>query len=202
MMLRSNGAGAVRREATAGASDAPVALAHGETPVADPFGEHNVLQVDRVGGPRILAIDVGTSMGFALATQTYIASGTKSWTERKDETRGDRLYRFYRWLNAMRGERLDLVAYELVRGHGPGQILAAHCYAQFEGVLLTWCARYGIPVRTVHTGTLKKAITGRGNAKKPDMLAAVRGLGYSPDGHDEADALAVLHWATTAKAIE
>lgn len=191
----SNGPG-VAPGSPAGAGAEPSAPTPGLRLVpVDPFGEHNLARPGWATRKRVLALDIGTAMGWALLTPHYVASGAKKWQERRGETRGGRLYRFYRWLTAMRGGGLDLIAYELVRGHGPGQILAAHCYGQFEGVLLAWAARHEVAVETVHTGTLKKAVTGRGNAKKPEIGAAVRALGFAPSTHDEADALAVLRWA-------
>lgn len=155
---------------------------------------------DWPGATPVLALDLGTHCGWALRTSAGVTSGRANWSERARETRGDRLLRYSRWLTSMHVCGLGLVVYELVRGHGPGQVLAAHCYAQFEGVLLMWAARHGVPVRTVHTGTLKKAIAGAGNAKKDAMERAVREHGFAPDSHDEADAIAILLWAMGVRA--
>ena len=51
------------------------------------------------------------------------------------------------------------------------------------------------PYQGVPVGTIKRHITGKGNASKDQVLAAVRGLGHSPVDDNEADALALLHWA-------
>ena len=52
-------------------------------------------------------------------------------------------------------------------------------------------SRYqGVPV-----GTIKRHITGRGNADKAAVIAAVRARGYSPSDDNEADAIAILLWA-------
>lgn len=166
----------------------------GERPV-DPFGVHNLARPTWARSRRVLALDIATAMGWALLTPHYVASGTKNWTERARETRGVRLYRFYRWLVAMNSPTIDVIAYELVRGHGPGQLLAAHCYGQFEGVLLAFAARYQIRTESVHTARVKMAVGAKGNAKKDAVGAGVRALGFTPHGHDEADALAVLYWA-------
>lgn len=165
--------------------------------VPESLGESHVYDRPAPGVGNVLGLDVATSMGFALRTPTCVASGVRSWTERKGETRGDRLLRFQRWLSLIHNATpLALVAYELVQFMGTNQRLAAHCYAQFEGVLLTWAARRAIPVRSIHTGTLKKAIAGSGRTDKDGMIAAVRALGFDGvERHDEADALAVLTWA-------
>jgi Holliday junction resolvasome RuvABC endonuclease subunit len=44
-------------------------------------------------------------------------------------------------------------------------------------------------------GTIKRHVTGRGNADKVAMVAAVRARGFKPADDNEADALALLLWA-------
>lgn len=45
----------------------------------------------------------------------------------------------------------------------------------------------GVPV-----GSIKKRATGKGNAEKAAMVAAVRSMGFEPSDDNEADALALL----------
>ncbi|GAB4112596.1 MAG: hypothetical protein Fur0019_19060 [Tibeticola sp.] len=51
------------------------------------------------------------------------------------------------------------------------------------------------PVQGVPVGTIKKHATGRGNAGKDQVIIAVRSRGHAPVDDNEADALALLHWA-------
>jgi Holliday junction resolvasome RuvABC endonuclease subunit len=44
-------------------------------------------------------------------------------------------------------------------------------------------------------GTIKRHATGKGNASKEAMIAAACARGYSPADDNEADAIAILHWA-------
>ena len=44
-------------------------------------------------------------------------------------------------------------------------------------------------------GTIKKHATGRGNAGKDEVIAAMRAKGHPVTDDNEADALALLHWA-------
>ena len=44
-------------------------------------------------------------------------------------------------------------------------------------------------------GTIKRHITGKGNADKQAVIAAVQGARLRPADDNEADALALLHWA-------
>jgi len=41
----------------------------------------------------------------------------------------------------------------------------------------------------------KRHATGKGNAPKAAMIAAARARGFSPADDNEADAIAILHWA-------
>jgi len=47
----------------------------------------------------------------------------------------------------------------------------------------------------VPVGTIKRHVTGRGNADKATVIEAVRARGYSPADDNEADAIAILLWA-------
>ncbi|MFP5382262.1 MAG: hypothetical protein ACLGG4_08355, partial [Gammaproteobacteria bacterium] len=58
-----------------------------------------------------------------------------------------------------------------------------------------WCEHHGVPYQGVPVGTIKKHVTGKGNASKDEMMAAMRARGYLPTDDNEADALALLHWA-------
>jgi Holliday junction resolvasome RuvABC endonuclease subunit len=46
----------------------------------------------------------------------------------------------------------------------------------------------------VPAGTIKRHITGKGNATKEEVIAAVRAKGFSPVDDNDADALALLDW--------
>ncbi len=70
---------------------------------------------------------------------------------------------------------------------------AAHVYGGLVATLTAWCEHHGIPYAGVPVGTWKRDLTGKGNADKAAVMAAVRELGYAPETQDEADALGVLH---------
>ena len=44
-------------------------------------------------------------------------------------------------------------------------------------------------------GTIKRFITGKGNADKAVVIAAVQAKGFAPADDNEADAIAILLWA-------
>jgi crossover junction endodeoxyribonuclease RuvC len=61
--------------------------------------------------------------------------------------------------------------------------------------MTAWAEMFKIPYRGVPVGTIKRHTTGRGNADKEAVIAAVRALGFDPVDDNEADALALLDWA-------
>jgi Holliday junction resolvasome RuvABC endonuclease subunit len=78
--------------------------------------------------------------------------------------------------------------------------ISAACYGGFLGQLSAWCEQHAIPYQGVPVGTIKRHATGKGNANKDAMLDAVRGWGYAPIDDNEADAIALLHWAIAQEA--
>lgn len=79
---------------------------------------------------------------------------------------------------------------------------AAHVYGGFLAALTAWCERNGVPYRGVPVGTIKLFATGKGNAGKEAVMAAVRAWGYQPVDDNEADALALLRWALAERGKE
>ena len=72
---------------------------------------------------------------------------------------------------------------------------AAQAFGGFLATLTAWCEHHQIPYQGVPVGTIKKHATGKGNASKVEVMTAVRALGHTPTDDNEADALALLHWA-------
>ncbi len=79
---------------------------------------------------------------------------------------------------------------------------AAHAYGGFLATLTAWCEHHQIPYQGVPVGTIKKHATGKGNASKEEMVASARVRGHTPVDDNEADALALLHWAIAQHALE
>jgi hypothetical protein len=66
----------------------------------------------------------------------------------------------------------------------------------FMAVSLTaWSEQRGIPYQGVPVGTIKRHVTGKGNADKAVVIVAVRARGFTPADDNEADAIAILLWA-------
>lgn len=156
-----------------------------------------VKETAAAGGPRaILALDLGTRTGWAFRDRAgTITSGTHEFRPGRFEGAGMAFLRFGGWL----GETLqlaggiDAVAFEEVRAHAG--TLAAQVYGGFLAHLTAWCERHAIPYLGVPVATIKRHATGKGNASKDEVIAAMRRRGHDPRDDNEADALAILHWA-------
>ncbi len=144
----------------------------------------------------ILTLDLGTATGWAIRTRDNdITSGTQSFKPQRFEGGGMRFLRFKRWLTEVKQsvDGINVVYFEEVRNHAG--VDAAHPYGGFMAHLTTWCEQHDIPYQGVPVGTNQKHATGKGNAGKDDMVAAMRCKGHAPADDNEADALALLHWA-------
>jgi Holliday junction resolvasome RuvABC endonuclease subunit len=144
----------------------------------------------------ILALDLGSTSGWACQTaDTTITHGWVSLKGGRFEGGGMRFLRFNRWLSELYtnvGE-INAVYFEEVRRHQG--VDAAHIYGGLMATLTAWCESRNIPYQGVPVGTIKKHATGKGNAGKDEMIAAMQLKGHPVTDDNEADALAILHWA-------
>ncbi|WBQ11307.1 hypothetical protein L2D01_05865 [Hyphomonadaceae bacterium ML37] len=144
----------------------------------------------------MLALDLGTSTGWALRTPDgLITSGTLSLRPSRYDGGGMRYLRFSGWLGEL--DRLSgpvaAIWFEEVRRHAATD--AAHVYGGLMATLTAWAELRGVPYQGVPVGTIKRHATGKGNAPKEAMIAAGRARGFSPADENEADAIAILLWA-------
>jgi crossover junction endodeoxyribonuclease RuvC len=152
----------------------------------------------------ILALDLGTKTGWALngfvrfdikteifSDEASNISGTMDFSNRRFEGGGMRYLRFCDWLDEISRDREINAIYfeEVVRHLG---VDASHTYGGFLGTLTSWCERRFIPYQGVPVQTIKKYITGKGNASKHMVIEAVNSRGYNITDHNEADAMALL----------
>ena len=151
----------------------------------------------------ILALDLGTTTGWALrGSDSHLASGSERFRPQRFEGGGMRFLRFKRWLTEIKQscDGIDCLYFEEVRRHVG--VDAAHAYGGFLATLTAWCEHHEIPYQGVPVGTIKKHATGKGNAGKADVIAAIRARGHVPIDDNEADALALLHWAIAQQALD
>ncbi len=144
----------------------------------------------------ILALDLGTTTGWALLSYDgLITSGTVSFKPGRFDGGGMRYLRFTNWLTEI--DRLSgpiaAIWFEEVRRHAGTD--ASHIYGGLMATLTAWAELRGVPYAGVPVGTIKHHATGKGNANKDVMMAAIRARGFSPADDNEADAIALLLWA-------
>lgn len=148
---------------------------------------------------RILALDIATVTGWAVAGGGVTTSGSQSFARHPgNKTRpadhvGASFLRFNDWLREMIAtQKPDVIVYEKAQHMRSGA--AVDLIVGFRGILMLHAAKAN--VRTCHCvpAQLKKYWTGNGRAEKADMMAATRRR--FPDiqltDDNESDALAVL----------
>ncbi len=143
-----------------------------------------------------LALDLGTSTGWALQmADDFVTSGTLSLKHTRFDGGGMRFLRFRRWLEQLDIDAgpIEAIYFEEVRSHNSND--SAHVYGGFLGALSTWCEEHLVAYQGVPVGTIKRFITGKGNADKAAVIDAVRLRGFAPVDDNEADAIAILLWA-------
>lgn len=144
----------------------------------------------------ILALDLGTTTGWALrGFDGLVTTGTASFKPGRYDGGGMRYLRFTNWLTEL--DRLSgpvgTIWFEEVRRHAGTD--AAHVYGGLMASLTSWAELRGIPYEGVPVGTIKRHATGKGNAPKQAMIDVARARGFNPADDNEADAIAILHWA-------
>ena len=144
----------------------------------------------------ILALDLGNKTGYALRRRDgAMRYGTMDFTPRKSWTPGQRWTRFRGWLgDTVSTFQIDAIVFErVVFGHSSAA--SSDVYGGFKALVELAADIHGLTLSSVAVPTVKKHFTGSGRADKDTMMAQARARGFSPDSHNAADALAILHWA-------
>jgi Holliday junction resolvasome RuvABC endonuclease subunit len=139
----------------------------------------------------VLAIDLGTKTGWALKSSGATISSTLNLAGGRFEGGGMRFVRFGAFLRDLHAkDPVKLVFFEEVRAHKGTD--AAHIYGGLKAILTSFCEENAIPYEGVPVQHIKKHVTGKGNADKAAVIAAVRKFGFTPTDDNEADACALL----------
>lgn len=158
--------------------------------------------------PKTLSLDLGIHTGWAACDETgFITSGMIHFKADRFEGGGMRYLKFKRWLSDVKQSLggIDEVYFEEVRAHRSKgsngkftfNVDAAHAYGGFMATLTSWCEHHQIAYQGIPVGTIKKHITGKGNANKQAVIRAVKALGFNPIDDNEADSLALLNLILT-----
>lgn len=145
---------------------------------------------------RLLALDLGSTCGWAaLPRSGFVTSGSAAFKPDRFSGAGMVFLRFERFLADLHRDAspFDAVVFEEVRAHAG--TLAAQVYGGFVAHLTAWCERARVPYLGVPVATIKRHATGKGNAGKLEVIAAMRAKGFDPRDDNEADALALLDYA-------
>ena len=141
----------------------------------------------------ILALDPATKCGFAYGELETLQSGTWDLSVKKDESAGMRLIRLRSKLNLLREIGIGLVVFERPGGQHTNPIIVQ---SEIQSVVKVWAEDAGIEYRGYSSTEIKRFATGKGNAKKSDMIhAATHKFGREVADDNEADALALWHLA-------
>lgn len=150
---------------------------------------------------KILAADLSSHTGWAVGRPGGIVRfGTYHLPSTGDEI-GRFLVAFGEWFTAMLDfESPDIVIYEapiLPRQTTP---MTARKLMGLASHLEVCCLKrdlphHPIPCREVANATVKKFLAGHGFAKKPEMIAAAKGLGFDVKDDNQADALGIFGYA-------
>lgn len=137
-----------------------------------------------------LALDLGTSTGYAIYKSGQIISGTKQLHVNK-RVLGMHFLEFRKWLlSVIVGHGVQHVFFERVYGHTSTE--AAHVYGGFMYALATVCLEKNIPCTGFTVQAIKKFMTGKGNATKDEMIHTVQNFSFNPQTDDEADAISIM----------
>ncbi|XGA09072.1 MAG: Holliday junction resolvase [Wolbachia endosymbiont of Xenopsylla cheopis] len=134
-------------------------------------------------------------MAYRFLEGGVIESGSKSFHVSRFSGGGMQFLNFSNWLNSLKQKfsNISVVYFEEVRRHLGTD--AAHIYGGFLAHLTAWCENHSLPYQGVAAKTIKRFITGNGNASKSAVIAAIKNKGFTPSDDNEADSLALLFYA-------
>jgi hypothetical protein len=108
------------------------------------------------------------------------------------------LVNYDQWLRSgIIARKVTEVCYEapIMMGKGKTQLIILRKLYGIGSHTEFVCSQLGIECTEANVTSVKKFTTNNGRADKPEMLAAIRQLGYDAKGFDEADAIAVRLFA-------
>lgn len=149
------------------------------------------------GEMNILSLDLGGKTGWAVFKDGSITSGTEVIVRPNSGQFSGGGVRFLNFKNFI-SKKIDLnaigvVYFEEVRKHS--STAASHAYGGYLAHLTAMCEEIDVPYIGVSVGTIKKHATGKGNAKKREVIDAITKLGFKPKDDNEADSLALMMYA-------
>lgn len=143
---------------------------------------------------KLLAVDPATLSGWAIfdSSTNQTTFGTYKISKKTNESEGFKWLRFEQWLRQLQAEHIfKFLCYEMpVTMHAGATI---H-HSKLVAIIEKFCAESGIEFVVVTPSELKKFATGKGNAKKEQMIASACELGFETSEPNEADAIHILQY--------
>ena len=141
---------------------------------------------------KILALDLGTTTGFAFDNEGKISSGSKNFKPSKFDSVGLKFMLFRKFIleQFIVKYPLDVVVFESV--NFGTTTYSSQVYGGFVASLCALCEECEVNYAGIGVSTIKKFISGKGNANKKMIIASVRKMGFDPKCDNEADAIACL----------
>jgi Holliday junction resolvasome RuvABC endonuclease subunit len=158
---------------------------------------------------RVLGLDCATRLGWAYWDGKRRESGVQLFDLKPGDSPGMRWVRFNTWMSewflSNRLQPNDLIVYEQTLGRFATSQSQVQIAAGFVTRVQEWASVQRCEHSAIHVGTLKKFVTGRGNANKELMTATVEQRwtpGRACIDDNEADAIALLEYARTNLVLE
>jgi Holliday junction resolvasome RuvABC endonuclease subunit len=150
----------------------------------------------------ILALDLGARTGYCLGETSIVKSGVLELADKKDPQPARRFIQLNSKLcDLAEGRVITRIFYEAphMRGYA-----ATFSLMGLAAAVEAWAFRRGLPRPTrVHSGTIKKHVTGNGRAEKIDVMQAVQArIGLQIHDDNEADAIALWLYAVDTQESE
>lgn len=147
-----------------------------------------------------LALDLGAHMGWCIRKKKdEFESGVLDMTKKKDESKYAKLNKIRKFLSDIHEEyTISKIYYERV-DFGM-HTYATQAHGAYKGVVHQFAESNDIDIEGFAVPSIKKSLTGRGNASKQGMIYyAEKYVGKEITDDNEADAIGVMHTGRRGK---
>lgn len=139
-----------------------------------------------------LALDLGIDLGYCIRMDSGKYHSGCMTLKNKNEDRYVALIKLEKFLEKLnKKERITQIYIEVVNFSTTTYATQAH--GSYKGEVNKWALKRMIPVEELPVRTVKKRLTGKGNASKHGMIHyAEKWIGKEIYNHNEADAIGVM----------
>lgn len=163
------------------------------TTALPPSSSCGALTTPSVGARRaLLALDLATATGWAMFAKGRVSSGTLNLPT---DDYGRMSTEFRRWLGDRMFDGIEVLVVETPTAFRITDSFTRCTGLWWDAMATAWV--HGIDRHEVRPSAWRKAVFGNGNLSTREAKARAmewaRDNGFSPAGHDEAEALCILH---------